>query len=213
MTLNMQKKRKNGNIVSRGIEWTDATWNPIAGCKHGCRWTMPDGSVAVCYAETVAEGIASSVYVNGFDHHYWKPQHLDSPKHKKDPLKIFVGSMSDVFGLWVPDEQIEAVLQVARDCPQHTFQMLTKNPIRTKQFDLPSNVWLGASMPPDSMWGKPLSQEQKERMLTRTLESLEQARASVKWISFEPLSWDVTDIVAQYPGIIQWGVIGAASKL
>lgn len=203
MTLNIQGKN--------GIEWCNATWNPIAGCNHGCRWHMPDGTTAICYAETIAEGIAASAYKNGFAHHYWKPQHLDSPKKKSDPLKIFVGSMADVFGHWVKDEQIQAILDVARDCPQHTFQMLTKNAKRTRDFDMPKNVWVGASMPPDVWMGKELTDNQKERMLHVMLQSLNEANASVKWMSFEPLSWDVTPIVEQY-NVLTWAVIGAASS-
>lgn len=212
MTLNYQEKRKNGAVVSRGIEWTNATWNPGSGCLHGCRWTMPDGSEAICYAESVANRIAKSIYNEGFDHAYWKPQHLESPKKVTTPLKIFVGSMWDMFGHWVPDEQIQQVLDVARACPQHSFQLLTKNPVRTKHFDMPSNVWVGASMPPDTMWGKVLSQSQKYRMLETTMKALAGANARIKWISFEPLSWDVSAIVAKYPGVLDWAVIGAASN-
>lgn len=203
MTLNMQGKN--------GIEWCDATWNPVAGCHHGCRWVMPDGTTAICYAETIAEGMAKGAYAEGFSHHYWKPQLLNSPQKKKEPLKIFVGSMADLFGHWVKDEQIEAILRVARECPQHTFQLLTKNPKRTVKFDLPRNVWVGASMPPDVMMGGQLSQQQKERMLHVTLESLAGVQAAVKWISFEPLSWDVSPIVAKYDNVLLWAVIGAAS--
>jgi protein gp37 len=212
MTLNYQQKYKNGQLVSRGIEWTDATWNPIAGCQHGCRWEMPDGSIAICYAENIAEGLASHAYQNGFSHHYWKPHHLDSPKKQKQHLKIFVGSMADVFGHWVEDEQINAILDVARECPQHVFQFLTKNPVRTVHFDMPTNVWIGSSSPPDFMWNRRLSQQQKERMLHRMLDSLERANASIKWMSFEPLSWDVSHIVQQYSNTLDWAVIGAASN-
>lgn len=208
MTLNMQKK-KNG---SRGIEWTDATWNPGSGCLHGCRWTMPDGTQAICYAESIAERIAKNTYNEGFAHHYWKPEHLNSPKKVAAPLKIFVGSMWDIFGHWVPDEHVQAVLDVIQECPQHSFQLLTKNVIRAQRFDLPDNVWLGASMPPDTMWSKPLSLAQKERMLDKTLRSLGETMAQVKWISFEPLSWDVSAIVSRYPGVLDWAVIGAASN-
>lgn len=212
MTLNFQKKFKNGKLVSRGIEWTDATWNPIAGCKHGCRWTMPDGTVAICYAENIAEGLAQASYPEGFDHHYWKPHHLVSPTKVSEPLKIFVGSMSDVFGSWVTNEEIQAVLDIIAVSPQHQFQMLTKNPVRTTKFDIPSNVWIGSSSPPDYMWGKQLKQSMKEKMLHRMLDSIGKANAPIKWMSFEPLSWDVTSIVEQYPGALHWAVIGAASN-
>lgn len=212
MTLNYQEKYKNGKRVARGIEWTDATWNPIAGCLHECRWEMPDGTIAVCYAENIAENLASSSYPDGFDHHYWKPHHLNAPKKVDKPLKIFVGSMSDVFGHWVPDEQIQALLDVIKDCPQHQFQMLTKNPVRTTKFDIPDNVWIGSSSPPDFMWGNRLSQNQKERMLHRMLTALGQANAKIKWMSFEPLSWDVSPIVKDYASTLDWAVIGAASN-
>jgi protein gp37 len=213
MTMNKQVKyNKDGSVKSRGIEWADVTWNPIAGCPHQCRWTMPDGNTAICYAESVAEGIAASAYDKGFAAHYWKPEHLESPKGNKNPLKIFVGSMSDVFAHRVPSEQIEAILQVARECTQHKFQMLTKNPTRINDFEIPENVWIGASMPPDFMWGKQLNQNQKERMLHRSLESLGKAKASIKWMSFEPLSWDVAPILRDFPDVLSWAVIGAASN-
>lgn len=212
MALNMQVKRaKDSTIKSRGIEWCDATWNPIAGCVHQCRWTMPDGNEAICYAESVAESIAAPAYPNGFAAHYFKPEILESPSKKKEPLKIFVGSMSDVFGSRVPNADIEAILQAIRECPQHTFQMLTKNPLNVQNFDLPSNVWLGASMPPDFMFGKALNRNQQERMLHRHLEALNEIKATIKWMSFEPLSWDVSEIAKQYD-CLSWAVIGAASN-
>jgi len=211
MSLNYQKKFKNGQLTSRGIEWTDVTWNPVAGCQHGCRWEMPDGKIAICYAETIAERVAAHAYTEGFDHHYWKPHHLNSPRKVEKPLKIFVGSMADLFGHWVKDWQIEEILNVARDCPQHTFQLLTKNPVRTTKFTMPSNVWVGSSSPPDFMWNRKLSQHQKERMLHRMMQSLANANATLKWMSFEPLSWDVTPIIKEYVGVLQWAVIGAAS--
>jgi protein gp37 len=52
----VNKQYKDPN--HRGIEWTQYTWNPIAGCLHGCAWTMPDGAVANCYAEDVADRLA-----------------------------------------------------------------------------------------------------------------------------------------------------------
>ena len=62
------------------------------------------------------------------------------------PMKIFVSSMGDLFGNWVPNEWIEAVLEVVRACPQHTFQFLTKNPVRYRDFEWPENAWLGATV-------------------------------------------------------------------
>lgn len=213
MTLNEQKATSKSSI-----EWTRVwgrrgfTWNPIAGCPHQCRWTMPNGETAICYAESVAHGMAKEAYPDGFDNHYWQPQRLNSPRNQKEGVGIFVGSMSDVFAHSVPAEHIQAVLDVIADTPQHIYFMLTKNAVRTKQFDIPANVWLGASMPPDFMWGKPLSRKQQNAMFHRTMQSLADVKATVRWISFEPLSWDVAPIIAQYPDVLQWSVIGAASN-
>mgnify|MGYP002148265646 CR=1 FL=1 len=156
--VNKQKKFKNGVLVGRGIEWTDYTWNPIGGCFHACQWQMPDGSIANCYAEDVADRVAQKAYLNGFEHHYWNPNELNAPMGLRLPSRIFVGSMADVFGHWVPDEQIKAVLDVALVNPEHTFQFLTKNPRRVLDFakDIPANCWIGASTSSSALRAKAL---------------------------------------------------------
>jgi protein gp37 len=209
--MNKQEKRKGGKVVGRGIEWTDWTWNPIGGCRHACQWAMPDGSIAICYAEEVANGVAQKAYPQGFEAHYWRPDKLDDPLKIKKPAKIFLDSMSDLMGHWVPDDQINSVLDVCRKADYHTFQLLTKNAPRLLKFDFPPNVWVGVSSPPDFMWGKPLSRQSQEQMLTKSLEVLSQID-NVTWISAEPLSWDIAPIVEQYPKALDWVVIGAASN-
>lgn len=212
-----------------GIEWTKTvlpdgsvrygfTWNPVAGCKHQCRWRMPDGTIARCYAEAVAEGVAMSAYPQGFEHHYWNPHRLNEPLKVKEPSKIFIDSMSDLMGTWVPEDQINSVLSVCRRADWHIFQLLTKNAPRLLKFEWPRNVWVGVSSAPDFMLGQELSQQQKERYMHKALTVLQNLRTSphqpslVTWMSFEPLSWDMAPIVAQYPGILRWAVIGAASN-
>src|SRR3990167_5725842 len=208
--MNKQTKYKHGLLVSRGIEWCDFTWNPVGGCLHACRWTMPDGKIAICYAEETALGVARAASPQGFEHLYWHPEKLDEPLRMKAPARIFFDSMSELFGAWVSDYQINAVLDVCRRAPWHTFQSLTKNAPRLLKFDFPDNVWVGASMPPDQFMGQSLSRDQQTRMLGRALEVLAQVKARVRWMSFEPLSWDVSEIVAAHPPL-QWAVIGAAS--
>lgn len=197
-----------------GIEWTDYTWNPVGGCPHGCRWTMPDGEVAVCYAETVAEGVASASYPQGFAHHYWHPERLDEPLKLKEPSKIFLDSMSDLMGAWVPNEQIRAVLDVARRADWHQFQLLTKNAPRLLKFkdEFPPNLWVGVSMPPSVMFGKELDYNQQCRMLASSLARLEELHGVIRWMSFEPLSFGVLSILRNFDRPIDWAVIGAASR-
>ena len=204
----MNKQAKSEK--SRGIEWTDYTWNSVRGCQHGCRWHMPDGTIAVCYAETIAERVAQKAYPNGFEHHYWNPHVLEEPLKLKQPAKIFLDSMSDLMGSWVPEEQIEAVLDICRQAHWHDFQLLTKNAPRLHEFEFPPNVWVGVSAPPSEMFGKPLSFNQQKRMVTRQLDVLKNVSAKIRWMSIEPLSFDIAPLLVDSP--LEWVVIGAATN-
>lgn len=221
--MNKQGKLINGKVVG-GIEWLkmiDAdgterqgyTWNVIGGCLHNCRWTMADGTIAICYAESVATRVAQAHYPHGFAHHYWHPERLREPMAVKEPVRIFPDSMADLFGRWVPAEQLQQVLDVMCEAEQHTFIALTKNAPRLLVVrDFPENIWLGVSSPPDQMLGHHLTRQQQEKMLRRSLEVLSQFPTRTTWVSFEPLSWDVSAIVAESPGALNWAVIGAASN-
>ena len=204
----MNKQSKGNN--RRGIEWTDYTWNPIGGCKHGCRWQMPDGTVAICYAEAVAERVATSSYPDGFAQHYWRPETLEDPLKLKLPSKIFLDSMSDLMGHWVPEHQINEVLEICRRATQHTFQLLTKNAPRLTQFEFPANVWVGVSAPPTFFKGKLLSHEKQIRMVERQIEILKKVNVPVRWMSIEPLSFDIAPLLKDSP--LAWAVIGAATN-
>lgn len=199
--------RKPDGTYTKGF-----TWNVVGGCEHECKWEMPNKEVAECYAKTVAERVAQAAYPNGFAHHYWHPERLDEPLRVKEPAGIFIDSMADLMGHWVPDEQVQQVLDVCRKAHWHTFFLLTKNAPRLSKFEFPPNVWVGASSPPDWFMGKKLTREQQTAMLHRTLKTLQEVKAAVRWISFEPLSWDCSEIVSQYPGALTWAVIGAASN-
>lgn len=104
------------------IEWTGETWNPVRGCikvSPGCKH---------CYAETFAErwrGIPGHAYEQGFDP-LLVPHKLSEPLSWRKPTTVFVNSMSDLFGEFVPSEYIAAVHGVMAATPQHTYQILTK---------------------------------------------------------------------------------------
>jgi protein gp37 len=204
----MNKQDKGAE--KRGIEWTDYTWNPVGGCKHGCRWRMPDGTIAECYAKTVAERVATSSYPQGFEYHYWRSELLEQPLKLKTPSKIFLDSMSDLMGHWVDDSQIEQVFDICKKAHWHSFQLLTKNAPRLLQFDFPSNVWVGVSAPPSIMMGKALSPEQQVKMVNKQLEVLRQIQVPVRWMSIEPLSFNIAPLLENSP--LEWAVIGAATN-
>jgi protein gp37 len=209
-------KQNKGN-GARGIEWTDYTWNPVAGCKFGCEWLMPDGQTAQCYAKTVAEGLAQHAYPDGFERVYWHPDRLDQPLRLKTPSKIFLDSMSDLLGAGVPDEYVRAVFDVCRRAYWHDFQILTKNPARLLKLahEIPANVWAGVSAPPTFMRGHQVNQE---AMMNRALECLSKIHTSTRgprvlWMSLEPLSFDVAVLLhSWYAKFLDWLVIGAASN-
>jgi protein gp37 len=203
----MNKQTKSP--TKRGIEWTDYTWNPVGGCQHQCRWEMPDGSIAECYAETVAERVAQAAYPKGFEFHYWRPELLERPLELHNPAKIFLDSMSDLMGHWVPADQIQAVLDICRRAHWHSFQLLTKNAPRLLEFDFPPNVWVGVSAPPSLMFGRKLTYNQQERMVIRQIDVLRQVDVPVRWMSIEPLSFDISRLLVK--SNLQWAVIGAAT--
>lgn len=223
--MNKQFKFVKGVKVNDKIEWTDYTWNVVGGCQHACRWDMPDGSTAICYAESTAKALKSDTFFqHGFNHHYFHPSRLEEPLKMKTPSRIFLDSMSDLMGHWVKDEEIEAVLDIARRAPWHTFQLLTKNAPRLLKFDFPDNVWAGVSAPPSHMNGRPLSDAQRSLYVQKALDVMLQVKASTRWMSVEPLSYNISHDFWLWqratkdennnprPFPLEWAVIGAATN-
>jgi protein gp37 len=201
----------------RGIEWCDETRNATGGCMHGCRWEMPDGSVAICYAEQLAEhGVAKHGYPHGFAHHYFRPNALRQLSAGAEPKLIFCDSMSDMFAANVPADDVRAVLAAMRKAPHHTYQSLTKAAPQLLKYvaELPPNLWVGVSSPPDWMLGKRLTRPQQIAMLRKSMDVLAEVKertGNIVWMSAEPVSWDLTKVIDKsHP--LDWIVIGAASN-
>src|SRR5260370_17838187 len=103
------------------IEWTDATWNPVRGCRK-----VSPGCVH-CYAETFAErfrGVPGHPFEFGFDLRL-VPEKLSDPIRWSKPKKIFVNSMSDLFHEGVADEFIEKVFRGIVAANWATYQIFT----------------------------------------------------------------------------------------
>ena len=180
------------------IEWADYTWNPVTGCLHGCEY---------CYAEKIARrfgggkndkaihylgepmykqkknGLAAygsdmmiDPYPCGFAPTFHKYR-LDEPQEVKKPQRIFVVSMGDLFGEWVPDEWIEQVFKACWKAPQHRYLFLTKNPNRY------SDVWFKS--PEYSMLGTTITCQSDIEKLS------EKTKAYVDFYSIEPLLGEI----------------------
>lgn len=114
-----------------GIEWTDATWNPVTGCT---KLSPASPGCANCYASTFAErfrGTPGHYFERGFDVQL-RPEKLDQPLRWRRPRRIFVNSMSDLFHDDVPADFIAKVFAIMALAPQHTFQVLTKRHARMR---------------------------------------------------------------------------------
>jgi protein gp37 len=182
-------------MAESSIEWTEHTWNPVTGCTKispGCKH---------CYAETMAvrlKAMGASGYQDGFKLTL-HPDRLDQPRKRKAPTTYFVNSMSDLFHEDVPDAFIEQVLQVCRETPQHTYQLLTKRADRLPGFfasrDCPTNVWLGVSVE-DQKYGVP------------RIDELRKVKAAVRFLSVEPLLEDIGKV--DLSGI-HWVIVGGES--
>ena len=241
--MNIQKPPK-------GIEWTrvkvfiddagheyeempGATWNVVAGCKHGCEWptgafVRDDNGIVVrdkkgrpipemteCYAKTLAErGVAKKFYPEGFAHHYFHEHRLDEPLKVKKQHGIFSDSMSDLFAKNVPEHDRLRVIGKMYEAYWHIFMVLTKYPSGMKLYGFPWNCWAGFSIPS----GASADREKGERGLWRYLTDMAEVKATVRFFSAEPLWFDAHDVIERWmaymdrPMPFEWVLIGAASK-
>jgi len=162
-------------LTKTKIRWTNLSWNVWSGCVQvspGC---------ARCYAMTLAENKRGTKgFPNGFDLTYrWHK--LNDPLKLKQPARIFVNSMTDLFFEQVPDENILKVFDVMNKCHElgkgHLFQILTKRSARmlelAPKINWTPNIWMGVSV-------------ENHRWTTR-LNDLVQVPAHIRFVSVEPL--------------------------
>lgn len=225
------------NLHKTKIEWATHTWNPVTGCYHGCFYCYARSLIrrfephtverpmnpGAILAEANAPGcvvvtepvrlmdelgayVRSTPYPVGF-----RPTlnryTMDYPEKRLIPSRIFVSSMGDLFGSWVPDEWIAEVFEACKKAPWHTFLFLTKNPERYVELDkhgmLPvgENFWYGATA---------TNASQMSRM-SHAFGSI--SRDAKTFLSVEPLMWDITETagwqISMEQSRVDWIIVGA----
>ena len=189
------------------IEWTDATWNPVAGCS------LASAGCTNCYAMRMAarldamgvpkyQGLTRKTGGRA----KWTgmvrcdPASLNVPRRWRKSRKVFVNSMSDLFHADVPEDFIREVWQVMKETPRHDYQLLTKRPERMRAilsqpgFDILPNVWVGTSVESGDVVDR--------------IEHLRATPAAIRFISFEPLISSVGPVDLRG---IAWAIVGGES--
>lgn len=189
------------------IEWTDATWNPVAGC------TIQSAGCTNCYAMQMTQRLEAmgiekyrGLTRKSGSRTVWNGvikedrSSLGIPLAWKKSRKIFVNSMSDLFHEQVSEKFILDVWQIMRETPRHNYQILTKRPDRMAEIvgrcvpnALP-NVWLGTSIEDDQV--------------TSRIDDLRNVPAAIRFISFEPLIGAVGSVDLSN---IHWAIVGGES--
>lgn len=206
------------------IEWTDATWNPVRGCtkiSQGCK---------NCYAETFAErfrGVAGHPFEQGFDLRLF-PHKLGEPVKWKEPRRVFVNSMSDLFHDGIPFDYICQVFAVMGIENRHVYQILTKRPERMHEFmtgkdrhkaileayfELSRQKVLKTTMvdgrgswfPLENVW---LGTSVENADVLHRIDTLRQTPAALRFLSIEPLLGPLGKLNLEGIG---WVIVGGES--
>ena len=189
------------------IEWTDATWNPVSGCKiisPGCTncYAMRMAARLQAMGHEAYEGVTRKsggrpVWTGRL---HLSEKVLEAPLHWRKPRKIFVNSMSDLFQDGIPDEFIRRVWKVMAQADRHIFQVLTKRPenmlrvITENALPALSNVWLGTSV--------------ESKKYTGRIVQLRHIPGHIRFVSFEPLIGSVGRVNLRG---VHWAIVGGES--
>ncbi|HCU50400.1 MAG TPA: hypothetical protein DGG94_11480 [Micromonosporaceae bacterium] len=181
--------------TGEGISWAAWSWNPVTGCLHGCDY---------CYARAIAHRFTDG-FPAGFTPLFHE-ERLDAPAntsipqaHRDDPAyrRVFVCSMADLYGRWVPDEWIDRVHGSMLATPYWEYLLLTKFPSRYVGLKLPPKAWVGTSV----------DEQKRVRIAEDAFRKIDGVK--VKWLSLEPLRepLEFADL-----SMFDWVVIGAQTE-
>lgn len=193
------------------IEWCDSTFNPVTGCLRGCPY---------CYAKAMVNRFSggtdddqSKLYVEDkpvrgkdgkiipYPHGFAPTFHryrLEQIRHWKneEPRNIFICSMADLFGEWVPDEWVSEIIEALDQAPQHNYLFLTKNVFKLDELlalgkiERKRNFWLGTTT-------------------TKASDMFFISNLANTFVSIEPMHGPLEVIPERLKGWLKWAIIGA----
>jgi len=179
------------NRTNDNIEWAQWTWNPVTGCKHGCKY---------CYARDIDARFNPG---NNFAPTFHNDR-LSAPQHMRVPAEaatniglrnVFVCSMADLFGDWVPENWIDQVLDEVHNAPDWNFLFLTKNPKRLPDWSWPRNAWVGTTV-------------DVQARAQAAMDAFREVDAPVRFMSCEPMT---ERLVFDDLSMFNWVIIGGMS--
>lgn len=217
------------SLNSTFIEWVKNpdgtqgfTCSPKTGCLNHTNGMCKGGGFP-CYAHRLAYGRLKERYLANskiapfsglphglgytdpaFDPFYprWWPERLERIRKRKKPTGIFLNDMSDWMGEYWPEEWTQAELDLMRQCPQHRFYTLTKQPQNLAKFSpFPDNVWLGVTAT-------------QPNFMRQAFKYLSEIEAKVKYISMEPLRGMIFNFNSEwfYDSGVSWIIIGSQTR-
>jgi protein gp37 len=184
------------NRTNDNVEWALWTWNPVTGCNHGCDY---------CYARDIANRFYEDLPEGERFAPVFRPNRLHAPRRMKVPAaaarnvgekNVFTGSMTDLFGKWVPQDWIDAVFHEVVRAEEWNFLFLTKFPQRLAEQQWPENAWVGTTV------------DRQARVATAE-RAFRGVTAGIKWLSVEPMLERLTFSSLE---MFDWVVIGGASE-
>lgn len=186
------------------IDWCDYTFNPVTGCLHNCDY---------CYARRIANRFGKhekplgwepgfnvellKKYDNPYPYDFIPTFHkyrLNEPQQVNKPSKIFVCSMADLFGDWVPDEWIQEVFKACQKADWHQYLFLTKNPKRysaiyRSELDYRWNMWFGTTVTDENSFVIKTAE-----LYRNTGEYFPKSKRANRFLSIEPLIGEIKEM-------------------